>query len=120
MKKQDLSKLKEKYGTNPVGLKSDYSAHNVANTRHLKRILVWLEEVDYACVTDFRNDIGLSGDQAKDGLRFLEAQGIIKCITVTHGYKKYFLPYKEELIKEKLRLEINMYNLKRARIKNGN
>lgn len=106
--------------TNSYGLKGDYATRKVANTRHLKRILYWLQEVDYANYTEIRN--ALNGCLTiTDALKFLEGNNLIKSIQKNRGMGKiYFLPYKEELVKEKLRVESNLYSLKYKHLKNGN
>ena len=100
----------ENIKVNPVGLKGDYFSRHIANTRHLKRILVWLKQVDYICQSDLRNQIGMGNKELKDGLIFLVGVGLIKKI-YNKRINVYCLPYKENLVKKRLRLKAMNYEL---------
>lgn len=73
---------------NPVGLKSDNNF--IANTRHLMRIITYLNEVEYATASQMRKATGIDRQRIKDALLFLINFAIIKRKT-NEGVKCYCL-----------------------------
>lgn len=73
---------------NPVGLKSDNNF--IANTRHLMRIITYLNEVEYATASQMRKATGIDRQRIKDALLFLINFAIIERTSNTES-KKYWL-----------------------------
>lgn len=115
---EQWKRLKDDYKTNAVGCKSDYAKGSVASTRHLKRILVYLEEVTFSYYIDLRNN-AVSDYSLKDALLFLTKYKLIKRIKDDCRYY-YCLPFKEKIARETLKLRRDEMNLIRKERKNGN
>ena len=108
-----LKKLKKEHKVNSYGTKSDYRGV-IANTRHLKRILVYLQEIaDYTWHTDVRENCAVPPDKVSDALLFLNNHNLIKSKRTPTGARKiYYLPKNEELVNKILEVEVIKQRLK--------
>ena len=104
---KDLKKLKKCHHVNSYGTKSDASGRKLANTRHLKRILVYLQEVvDYTWHTDVRENCCMPPNKVYDAILFLHNHNLIKSRRGFNGGKIiYYIPEKEEIVEKIVELE---------------
>ncbi len=108
-KKDKIIYLKDNYKPNSYGTKGDYNSRKIANTRHLTRILFYLQEVDYSYYNNIREKISIPPSTILDALKFLTNHNLIKKIP-KKGISIYCLPYKENLVKDVINLENKRMN----------
>jgi hypothetical protein len=83
---------------------------NLANTRHLSRILLYLREVKYSHYKKIEKDLGI-GNRTKDALIFLVKHKLIKKIERKRGSSfHYCLPENESEVQLILRQSENKYH----------
>jgi hypothetical protein len=104
--------LKKMYPKKSRGIKSDYKSLSVANTRHLKRILIYLDEVKYANSTKICKEINITMGCVNDALLFLSNHGIIMYKNI--NIKIYYLAKNE---KEALKIINEEYNKNQKEMK---
>lgn len=74
---------------NSVGCKNEYFSKNIANTRHLKRILIYLSVIkEMVTITQIKEYIGIKLEYIRDGLAFLTGQNLI--LTSKHNNVNYY------------------------------
>ena len=105
---------KLKIPVNSAGTKSDANTGKIANTRHLKRILVYLQEVvDYSWHNDIRANCCMPPNKVLDATTFLLNHNLIKTRRGFNGGKIiYYLPEKELLVEKAVELEGMRHRLK--------
>ena len=111
---KQLMNLKTTHKVNSYGTKSDANTGKIANTRHLKRILVYLKElVDYTWHNDIRENCCMPPNKVLDATTFLLNHGLIKSRRGFNGGKIiYYLPEKEEIVNKVVELEGIKHRLK--------
>lgn len=115
--KEHLKQLKKIHKVNSYGTKSDHRGV-IANTRHLKRILIYLKEVvDYTWCTDAKENCCIPPNKVPDALLFLENHNLIKSKITPQNQKRYYLPEKEELVNKIIELEAFRIRLKYRKVK---
>ena len=74
---------------NSVGCKNEYFSKNVANTRHLKKILTYLSFIkEMVRVTQIKENTGIKIEQVHDGLAFLTGYNLV--LTSKHNSVNYY------------------------------
>ena len=106
-KTPDFKKLKKTNKANSYGTKSDANTMKIANTRHLRRILVYLKElVDYTWHADIRENCCMPPNKVLDATTFLLNHGLIRTRRGFNGGKHiYYIPEKEEIVNKVIELE---------------
>jgi len=111
---KNLLKLKIAHKVNSAGTKSDANTGKIASTRHLKRILVYLQEVvDYTWYNDMKANCCMPPSKILDATTFLLNHNLIKSRRDFNGGKIiYYLPEKEEIVNKIVELEGMKHRLK--------